>query len=356
MPIVVLCTCWISLRLSSSNRLTCRAAGSVPLHCRLHCPHAADGTLEKDHLMHKEEEACSKSTCRKVFLVPVVCTHFWKPFCWRLWTILVHKSSQVHVWVGSHVQLGDLLQKRWGRRDLIRFDTPNQCANLRFAELKVRESPSALLGSMFHLLLVKITELSVAIEMVCIQGTGNGVEQMVSKAHQSASGRIAMHQLCFALQSLFLQKKHAYTCIFGPAGPECRPASHHQEENRRRASSRSSGASRRITIHPRYHLFYNLFVSSMYFLKVLLRVWMSGASLSGDSLDDFDCPGQRFGHDLKIWILGLGVSRLIHPLSCYRSKSCQRSNDHHFFLLARYSQLWCLGRSCLAWSTTPWPR
>ena len=60
------------------------------------------------------------------------------------------------------------------------------------------------------------------------QGTENGVEQMVSKAHQSASGRITMHQLCFALRKLFLQKRHAYTCIcsciFGPAGPECGPA------------------------------------------------------------------------------------------------------------------------------------
>ena len=46
------------------------------------------------------------------------------------------------------------------------------------------------------------------------QGTENGVEQMVSKAHQSASGHITMHQLCFALQSLFLQKRHAYTCIY----------------------------------------------------------------------------------------------------------------------------------------------
>ena len=89
------------------------------------------------------------------------------------------------------------------------------------------------------------------------QGTENGVEQMVSKAHQSASGRITMHQLCFALQSLFLQKRHAYTCIyiFGPA-------SHRQEENRRSASWRISGASRRVTIHPRYHLFYTFFVSS----------------------------------------------------------------------------------------------
>ena len=50
------------------------------------------------------------------------------------------------------------------------------------------------------------------------QATENGVEQMVSKEHQSASGHITMHQLCFALQSLFLQKGHAYTCIniFGP--------------------------------------------------------------------------------------------------------------------------------------------
>ena len=38
-----------------------------------------------------------------------------------------------------------------------------------------------------------------------------GVEQMLSKAHQRASGRIAMHQLCFALQSLFLQTRHNNT-------------------------------------------------------------------------------------------------------------------------------------------------
>ena len=97
------------------------------------------------------------------------------------------------------------------------------------------------------------------------QGTENGVEQMVSKAHQSASGHITMHQLCFALQSLFLQRGRAYTCIyiFGPAGPECGPASHRQEENRRSASWCISGASRHITIHPRYHLFYTFFVSSL---------------------------------------------------------------------------------------------
>ena len=88
---------------------------------------------------------------------------------------------------------------------------------------------------------------------------------MVSKAHHSASRHITMHQLCFVLQSLFLQKKHAYTCIyiFRPAGPECGPANHRQEENRGSASWRISGASRRITIHPRYHLFYTYFVSSM---------------------------------------------------------------------------------------------
>ena len=105
------------------------------------------------------------------------------------------------------------------------------------------------------------------------QGTKNGVEQMVSKAHHSASRHITMHQLCFALQSLFFQKRHAYTCIyiFGPAGPECGPANHRQEENRGSASWRISGASRRITIHPRYHLFYIFFVSSIIFSYILIE-------------------------------------------------------------------------------------
>ena len=70
------------------------------------------------------------------------------------------------------------------------------------------------------------------------------------RAHQGTSRCINCVLLC----------RHAYTCIyiFGPAGPECGPASHRQEENRR-------SASRRITIHPRYHLFYTFFASSSFY-------------------------------------------------------------------------------------------
>ena len=69
--------------------------------------------------------------------------------------------------------------------------------------------------------------------------------------------RIRAHQGTSRCTNCVLLYRHAYTCIyiFGPAGPECGPANHRQEENRRSASWRISGASRRITIHPRCHLF-----------------------------------------------------------------------------------------------------
>ena len=48
-----------------------------------------------------------------------------------------------------------------------------------------------------------------------IQVTENGVEQMVSKAHQSASGHITMHQLCFALQTCIHMHIHLWTSWSG---------------------------------------------------------------------------------------------------------------------------------------------
>ena len=70
-----------------------------------------------------------------------------------------------------------------------------------------------LLGSLVHSSLFG-PKLLLCLDVA--QGTKNGVEQMVSKAHHSASRHITMHQLCFALQSLFLQKNmrtHAYTSL-----------------------------------------------------------------------------------------------------------------------------------------------
>ena len=73
--------------------------------------------------------------------------------------------------------------------------------------------------------------------------------------------------VCFALQSLFLQQDmHSHASIFGLDGPECEPATSRQAENRRNASWRICGASRRITIHPRYLWFY-FFLSSYFILK-----------------------------------------------------------------------------------------
>ena len=75
------------------------------------------------------------------------------------------------------------------------------------------------------------------------------------RAHQGASwciNCVLLHRACFCKKEI-----HLWTnCL------ESGPASPHQEENRRGASWRISGASQRITIHPRYHLFYTFFVSS----------------------------------------------------------------------------------------------